>query len=196
MTAEQHPKTRRALSRAELGRALWAVMGVGLTLLEGAVRLTLRAGQGLRGGMGLEHLLALGVGIGCFCYFEGYCALQTRFVPALITRAFAPKVGNLGWKGPLLAPLFAVGLVGAPRRDALRAWSSVLLIALAIAVVRRLPDPWRAIVDASVAAALWLGLLALLWQLKIAVAEQLRRTRANQAAQQLRLTPHPQLPEN
>jgi len=177
MTAEQHPKTRRALSRAELGRALWAVMGVGLTLLEGAVRLTLRAGQGLRGGMGLEHLLALGVGIGCFCYFEGYCALQTRFVPALITRAFAPKVG-------------------APRRDALRAWSSVLLIALAIAVVRRLPDPWRAIVDASVAAALWLGLLALLWQLKIAVAEQLRRTRANQAAQQLRLTPHPQLPEN
>jgi hypothetical protein len=196
MTAEQGSKGQRALSRAELWLALWAVVGVGLTLLEGAVRLTLRAGLGLRSGLSLEHLLALGVGIGCFCYFEGHCALQTHFVPALIARAFAPTPGRLAWTRALLAPVFAVGLLGAPRREALRAWSSVLLIALAIVAVRRLPDPWRAIIDASVAAALWLGLLALLWQLKIAAAEQLQRARANQAAQELRLTPHPQLPEN
>lgn len=192
MTTEQ----RSTPNRAELWLALWAVGAVGLSLLEGALRLSVRAALGLRSGLSLEQLLTLGVTLGCFCYFEGYCALQTRFVPAVVARAFAAPPGPITWPRALLAPLFAVSLFGAPRRERLRAWAGVLAIALAIAVVRSLPDPWRAIVDASVAAALWLGLVALLWQLKAALAQRLRRTRTKQTTQQLGLTPHAQLPKN
>jgi hypothetical protein len=54
-----------------------------------------------------------------------------------------------------------MSLVGAPRRTLARAWLGVALIVLAVLVVRSLPEPWRGIVDAAVAAALLVGLFAI-----------------------------------
>ena len=51
-------------------------------------------------------------------------------------------------------------LLGGTRRELVRAWVGVGLITLAVFLVRALPMPWRAIVDAGVSSALLLGLCA------------------------------------
>jgi hypothetical protein len=102
---------------------------------------------------------------------EGVRALERRWVPGVLARA-----ALLGPAAPLrhrlLAPLYAMSLVGAPRRTLARAWLGVVLIVLAVFVVRALPEPWRGIVDTAVALALLWGLIAIVRQ---AAADRPRR---------------------
>ena len=57
-----------------------------------------------------------------------------------------------------------MSLIGASRAQVLRSWTMVAAILLAVLVVRTFPEPWRGIIDLSVAAALAWGLAAIAWR--------------------------------
>jgi hypothetical protein len=55
-----------------------------------------------------------------------------------------------------------MGLIGGRGQAILHAWATTFAIVLAAYLVSRMPEPWRGIVDLSVAAALAWGLLFIL----------------------------------
>jgi hypothetical protein len=63
----------------------------------------------------------------------------------------------------VLAPLYAIGVIGPPGRSLLRAWTGVVAISAAVVIVSRFPDPWRGIVDLAVASALLWGVIVLIY---------------------------------
>jgi hypothetical protein len=140
----------------------WAVGGVVLLLAEAILRLGVRAWETVSAGLtpgGWGALLVLTL---LFAYGEGYRALQRRFAPRVIARAFAltPRRGLV----LILAPLFALSMIGAEPRAQTRAYLAVALIVAAAFAVSALPPPWRGIVDGAVAVALSWGVIALIVQ--------------------------------
>jgi hypothetical protein len=147
--------------RRTVALAGWSVLAIGLAFAEAIARLGARALDGVFGGLSLTEWVAFGASVLVFTWFEGYRSLHRRWVPAVVHRSFeiaAQPAGVLGW---LAAPLKALGLLGGTRRELVRAWVGVGLITLAVFLVRALPMPWRAIVDAGVSSALLLGLCSL-----------------------------------
>jgi hypothetical protein len=142
-----------------IGIALWALGPVALCLIEAIARLGARALRTIDGGLAPVEWLALAAVTVTLCYVEGYRALQRRFAPASVARAFAIDPCDV-----MTAPLRVVGLLGGDRREVGRAWLGAALILGAALSVRWLPAPWRGIVDAGVAAALLWGLVALVGQ--------------------------------
>jgi len=141
--------------------AAWGVFGVGLLLLQALVRLTPIALEPLRAG----SLTALQAGtyagwVLVSLYSEGYRGFQKAFVPRTVARAFHLARQPFSLLS-LIAPAFCMGLVHARRRRLVTSWSVVALITLAVILVRRLPPPWRGIVDGGVVVGLLYGLVAL-----------------------------------
>jgi hypothetical protein len=93
-------------------------------------------------------------------YSEGYRGFQKAFVPRTVARAFHLATLPLSINS-LFAPLFCMGLIHARRRRLVTSWSVVCAITLAVIAVRRLPYPWRGIVDGGVVVGLGYGLLSL-----------------------------------
>ena len=152
---------RPARTLREVAITTWALSGVGLMLLEAVARMGVRTVRLLREGLDAPACLALVLVVTLFCYAEGYRALQKRFVPHVVARAVAFGASASGCLPVLAAPLHAMSLMGATRRELARAWLGVALIVAAVFLVRALPSPWRGIVDAGVTAALVWGLVAL-----------------------------------
>jgi hypothetical protein len=149
----------------------WAVLSVAATFVEAIYRLSIHALLTLRADLSPGEWLALLTSVVTFAYGEGYRALQRRFAPHVVTRAFEIGARPLRVYTLPIAPLYSLSLVAAPRRVLARAWLGVTLIVCAVLVVRALPFPWRGIIDAGVAVALAWGLCALF-------LEFLRRCRA------------------
>ena len=127
----------------------WALLGVALLFSSAIYRL---------GGRGLDVIRGGGL-----TPFQWVLFLGRRWVPRVVARACAlPGERNPVLK--VLAPLYAMSLVGAPRRDTLRAWTVTASIVTAVVVVRTFPEPWRGIVDFAVAS-------ALAWSLVLIVAK-------------------------
>lgn len=143
----------------ERGIAGWAVAGVAAVLLEALLRLGAHALALLSCELDPAQQLALVASLALFGYGEGYLVLHRRFARSVVERAFAAPVCR-GWRA-YAAPLHAMGLVGVPVRTAMRGWSGVGFVVVAILVVRAMPSPWREIVDAGVAVALLVGLTSL-----------------------------------
>jgi len=142
--------------------ATWGVLGVALLLTQALVRLSVVAVDPFVSGRGLTafETVVCAVWVLVSLHSEGYRGFQKAFVPRTVARAFhlasAPR--------PLLvalAPAFCMGLVHAKPRRLVTSWSIVALIVLAVLAVRRLPAPWRSIVDLGVVAGLLWGLIAL-----------------------------------
>ena len=150
--------------------AWWAVIGMELLLAEGYVRLGIRGAQTLRAGLEPMQWLAFVALTAFFVYVEGMRALQRRFAPHVIDRALELRASR-NTVLRVLAPLYALGVIGGSRQKLARAWAGVLAILLAVFIVRRFPEPWRGITDVAVSAALVWGAVALLVQ-------ALRRLRA------------------
>jgi hypothetical protein len=141
--------------------ATWGVVGVGLLLLQAVVRLTPIALEPLwRGGLTAGQAAIYAAWVITSLYTEGYRGFQKAFVPRTVARAFhLARTGR-----PLLtvfAPMYCMGLIHATRRRMLTSWTIVFAIALAVVLVRRLPPPWRAVVDGGVVAGLGYGIVAL-----------------------------------
>ena len=130
--------------------------GVAALFVDAIYQLGRRGVITMRAGLEPMEWVALIVIFAAFVYGEGERALGRRWVPHTMQRAreLGPASSLLN---RLLAPLFAMSLIGAPARVVVRAWLGVALIVLAVVIVRRFPEPWRGIVDLSVAAALAWG---------------------------------------
>jgi hypothetical protein len=151
------------VSRVVLGALApaWLLLGVGALFTSAVVRLGARGLATLQGGLSAGHWVVLISLTAVMVYGEGVVALQRRWVPRLLRRARALRGESLGLK--LLGPLYGLSLVGAPGKQLLRGWLGTLAIVTAILIVRSLPEPWRGIVDFSVASALAWGLLSIAW---------------------------------
>ncbi|HSD86159.1 MAG TPA: hypothetical protein VLB44_01545 [Kofleriaceae bacterium] len=147
--------------------ALWGVLAIAATFVDGIVRLGMRAYTEMSPGISAEQWVALALLTLMMTYVEGYRALQRRFVPSVVSRAWSAG-GRPLWA--MLAPLYAVSLVGAPVRTIARSLSGMAMIVLCVVLVRQLPSPWRGIIDAAVACALGWGLVALLASCAFALA--------------------------
>ena len=161
---------REAAATAErvgVGRAAWAVAGVALLFADAIYRLGLRAVETVAAGLSAGAWLALVLLSAVFLYGEGYRALQLRFAPSVIQRAF--NIDPQRSLHVLLAPLVVLSLLGAPARELLRGWLALVLIVGAALSVSALPSPWRGIIDGAVALALSWGLVALLVQFRRAL---------------------------
>jgi len=139
---------------------LWAVAGVSALFAWAVWRLGWRGLLTIRAGLGELEWAMLVVLTVAFVYGEGYRALDRRWVPGLIERARALRFEHRSLVR-LLAPLHGMALIAVSRGRLVRAWLGTLAIVSAVLMVRALPEPWRGIVDFSVAAALAWGLIAI-----------------------------------
>jgi hypothetical protein len=141
---------------------VWAIAGVVALFVEAAWRLAVRGIITVRAGLEPVEWLILILLTAAFVWGEGVRALQRRWIPGVYRRIDALRdEPRLSYR--VLAPLYAMSLIGASRSTLARAWLGVVLIVAAVFIVRALPEPWRGIIDIGVAAALTWGLLVLLY---------------------------------
>lgn len=138
---------------------IWAVVGVAAVFVEAIVQLARRGIATMSGGLEPFEWLALVALTIAFVWGEGLRALAQRWVPAVMRRARELRGERTIWR--VLAPLYAMMLVGADRGTLARAWVGVALIFAAVLFVRAMPEPWRGIIDFAVALALAVGLGAM-----------------------------------
>lgn len=97
-----------------------------------------------------------------FAYVEGYKGFQLKFSPLVVSRS-----QTLSPSSPihhlLLAPLYAMGLFHATKKRKIVSWSVSLGVGTIVALVKRLPYPWRNIVDAGVICGLTWGSVSIGW---------------------------------
>jgi hypothetical protein len=98
-----------------------------------------------------------------FAYVEGYKGFQQKFSPLVVKRSFTLKPGTQGvsWLHVVLAPIYSMGLIHATKKRKIVSWSVTLGVAAIVAAVKRLPYPWRNIVDAGVVVGLSWGSLSI-----------------------------------
>lgn len=96
-----------------------------------------------------------------FAYVEGYKGFQLKFSPLVVTRSFtlqsSSPIHHL-----LLAPLYSMALFHATKKRMIVSWSVTIGVAVIVAAVKRLPYPWRNIVDAGVVIGLSWGTISIL----------------------------------
>lgn len=148
-------------SGAGTAASVWALVGVVALFTRAITGLGGRGIDTVRAGLGAWEWLVLLLLTAVFVYGEGVRALQRKWAPRVLERS-AAVAGERSLALRLLAPLYAMMLVGAPRATLLRAWLGISAIVAAVLLVRALPEPWRGIIDLAVAAALLWGLGALL----------------------------------
>lgn len=81
---------------------------------------------------------------------EGYKGFQQKFSPLVVKRSFTLGSGSTSFLHYLLAPLYSMGLFHATKKRMIVSWSVTIGVAAIVAAVKRLPYPYRNIVDAGV----------------------------------------------
>lgn len=81
----------------------------------------------------------------------------------MVKRSFTliPGKNGTSWIHFLLAPLYSMGLIHATRKRQIVSWSVTCGVAAIVAAVKRLPYPYRNIVDAGVVTGLTWGSLSI-----------------------------------
>ena len=141
--------------------ALWAIGGVAALLLWAVYRLAVIAVAAFEYPFGWRHWATLAAIIPFMAWSEGVRGFQKRFSPRVAERATTirsrPTLARVA-----LAPLFAAGYFGGGRRERLGVYSGSLGILVLIALVHRLEQPWRGILDVGVVVGLSWGTIATL----------------------------------
>lgn len=158
----------------------WAVVGVLVLLVQGLVKLIPVAAEAIRGPLSPLESFCLWTFVAINLYLEGYRGFQLRFVPRVVARALhLARMPNVGAWSVVLAPFFAMGFFHARRRARLSAWILSGLIALAVVLVRKLPYPWRGVVDAGVVAGLGYGTVVFVQQAVVTAFTRVARADAD-----------------
>jgi len=97
-----------------------------------------------------------------FAYAEGYKGFQTKFSPLVVQRSLTLQPGKSGIHHILFAPLYSMGLFHATKKRKIVSWCVTIGVATIVAAVKRMPYPWRNIVDAGVIVGLSWGSLSIL----------------------------------
>lgn len=99
-----------------------------------------------------------------FAYVEGYKGFQKGFAPRVVSRAWA--VSERSPLAPLwhkiLAPAFCIGYFHGTKARVISSWSVTTIIFLVVVGVKRLANPYRAIIDAGVIVGLAWGVASVL----------------------------------
>lgn len=96
-------------------------------------------------------------------YTEGYKTFQLKFSPLVVKRAFGLSK-NASILNCLFAGPYSMGLFGATRKRMIVSWSVTLGVFTIVKIVKKLPYPWRSIVDSGVVLGLAYGALAMCFQ--------------------------------
>lgn len=142
----------------------WGVVGVMAILANAIGRLAPIAAEPLkRGGLAPFHWASYVAAILAFAYVEGYKAFQLKFSPLVVSRAFTlgPEGGRATLLRSIFAPFYSMGLFHATRKRKIVSWTISLAVIVIVGVVKRLPYPWRSIVDAGVVAGLTWGVTSI-----------------------------------
>ena len=98
-----------------------------------------------------------------FAYAEGYKGFQLKFAPLVVKRSSTLVLGTS--EGTILnfilAPLYSMGLFHATKKRTITSWSVTLAVAMIVAIVKRLSEPWRNIIDAGVVVGLSWGAISI-----------------------------------
>jgi hypothetical protein len=141
---------------------VWGIAGVLLLLGDAVYRLLPVALEIRRHPLTIVEVAALVAWLAMIAYAEGYRGFQKRFSPRVVARAL-----HLGAHPRLVytvfAPLYCMGLVHATRRRLVASWTLVLAIVGLVLLVRKLPQPWRGIIDAGVIVGLTWGAVAIVY---------------------------------
>lgn len=98
-----------------------------------------------------------------FSYVEGYKGFQLKFSPLVVARAQTLKpFQGTPIHHVLFGPFYAMGLFHATKKRKIVSWSVSLGVATIVAIVKKLPYPWRNIIDAGVIAGLSWGSISIL----------------------------------
>jgi hypothetical protein len=98
-----------------------------------------------------------GTTMSLFAYYEGYKAFQQKFSPLLVQRAMTLSRNGTPAHHVVFAPFYSMGLFHATKKRKIISWSITTGVALMVGVTKRLPYPWRSIVDAGVVSGLVYG---------------------------------------
>jgi iron complex transport system substrate-binding protein len=160
-SSELRPEPRVAPSAPVRLARLWGFLGVLFPLVQPAVVLSRKGWTNtVAAGMTPSQWIVCAAIVLAFAYGEGWRALARRWSPFIVGRLRSIDGASPLWM-KLLAPAYALGLVGAGKRLLLFAWGGTFAILGAVAIVRAMPYPWRGMIDLGVACALTLGASAL-----------------------------------
>ena len=140
-----------AVGTARSFSASWGVLGVIGILAKAIKRLAPHAVQPLvQRDLTLLQWGLYGTSLTFFAYVEGYKAFQCKFSPLVVQRAMTLAAPGAPVGHRVAAPFYSMGLFHATPRRRNLSWSISLGVAAIIGVVKRLPYPWRSVVDAGV----------------------------------------------
>lgn len=97
-------------------------------------------------------------------YAEGFKGFQKKFSPLVVKRALTLDSRKGGGAGPLqliLAGPYSMGLFHATKKRRTVSWALTAGVLCLVQMVKRLPYPWRSIVDAGVVVGLSYGTLSI-----------------------------------
>jgi len=141
----------------------WGVCGVVGILANAIKRLAPIAVQPLmRQDLSLLQWGMFGGTILFFAYVEGFKAFQKKFSPLVVRRAMTLTRSGTPALHSILAPFYSMGLFHASKKRKTVSWSISLGVAAIIGLVKRLPYPYRSIVDAGVVVGLAWGSASIL----------------------------------
>jgi hypothetical protein len=142
--------------------SVWGIAGIVVLLGDTIISLSRIVANGLT-----EYPLAawqwvlLLAWVAFMAWTEGYQGFQRGYSRRVVIRSL--QLSHEPAVLPrLLAPVVCMGLLYAPRARMLFSWTLVLGIAVLVAMMRHVPQPWRAIVDAGVVVGLSWGLIAII----------------------------------
>ena len=97
-----------------------------------------------------------------FAYVEGYKGFQLKFSPLVVSRSFTLDPSSSPIHHLIFAPFYSMALFHATKKRMIVSWSVSIGVAAVVAAVKRLPYPWRNIVDAGVVVGLTWGTVSIL----------------------------------
>lgn len=141
---------------------LWGVLGVAAYLSYGVKKVIPIVREGVGAMTSPWHWVLLAATLGFFAYVEGYKGFQLGFAPRVVSRAWAlstlpdgKSTGDKLWH-KVLAPAFCIGYFHGTRKRVVSSWLVTSIIFCVVVAVKRLANPYRAILDAGV-------IVGLLW---------------------------------
>lgn len=157
-------------SSSSLGNTVasfWAAGGVVMILAKSIKRVLPIALEPFgKGAVAPLSTLQLGAYIGTclfFAYVEGYKGFQLKFSPLVVARAQTLKPFNgTPFHHTLFAPFYAMGLFHATKKRKIISWSVSTGVAVIVVAVKKLPYPWRNIIDAGVIVGLSWGSMSII----------------------------------
>ena len=143
--------------------SIWGLCGISLLLGGAIVRLGRIGLDTFTHELDWRHWTALAASVLLLALWEGYQGFQQRFSPRFAARLRTLRT-HPSTVRTLLAPLYCMGFFHATRRRKIASYALTAGIVILVVLVRRLPQPWRGIVDIGVVGGLAWGLVTVYWQ--------------------------------